>query len=241
MLQKILLGLLIIAIGIAAWQSYKVYQLERSLYKEKIVQANILAENDSVRLVAENQYAKLAKQYNELDETTSSKIEELTKIINRKDAEIQSLTSINGELSMNIDTIEATLDEESNVYFFERNTEEYYIAGTVSVDSVAPIAYIEIDNIRIPINIDVLFVRYTDDETAEVRVATNNNNIRINNIESYLKLPPRPMMELPNWGFMAGPMFGKSYGVAGGIRYKQITLMGLMLNDRWAIGPMWNF
>jgi len=241
MWQKILMVLLVLAIAFGIWQHYRTSKLENALYEEKIHQNNIIAENDSVRLIAENQYARLSKQYDELNESTSAKIAELKAIVKRKDMEIQSLTSINGELSMSIDAIRAEFDEEANLYFFERQTDEYYIAGTVSVDSVSPIAYIEIDNLRIPISIDVLFVRYTNDETAEVHVSTNNGNIKINNIESYLKLPPRPTVELPNWGFMAGPMFGSSYGVAGGIRYKRITLTGLMLNDTWAGGLMWNF
>jgi hypothetical protein len=218
-----------------------VQELEQQAYESKLEKLNILAEQDSVRQIADDRYARLSKQFIDLNEVASEEIDRVHKLVNRKDAELQSLAKINAELSVSIDTLKAEFREDLNRFHFMRKTEDYYIVGTVSVDSLAPVAYVFIDSLTIPVKIDVMFIRYTDDETVELQVAANSKFIEIKNLESFIKVPPRPKVDMPNWGYMAGPMFGKSYGVIGGIRYKKITVVGQMLTDNWGMGVLWNF
>lgn len=241
MLQKVLIVLLILAIGFGAWQSYKVQELEQQAYESKLEKMNILADQDSVRQIAEGRYARLTKQYVDLNEQFVDEVDRMTGVIGRKDVEIQALAKINGEISISMDTIAAEFEESLGRYHFMEKTDDYYIVGSVKVDSVAPIAYLIIDSLKIPISIDVIFVKYTDDETMELQVQSNSKFIKINNLESFIKVPPTPKIAVPTWGFMAGPMFGKFYGVVGGIRYKKITVVGQMLTDNWGIGALYNF
>jgi len=241
MFNKVLMALIFLSLCFAGWQYYQVQQLEQELSVSRLQHLNDMAEMDSVRQTDSTHFARLTKQFNDINEETSKELYKLSGIVRQKNTELQAMAKINGELNLHIDTIRAEFREELNRFYFMQQTDDYYIVGTVSVDSIAPIAYIYIDSLTIPINIDIMFIKYTNDETIELQINTNNRFIKINNIESFIKVPPRVDAALPTWGIMAGPMFGQSYGILGGIRYKRVSIVGQMLNDRYGFGALWNF
>ena len=221
-------------VGILILISGLVYFIN-SLKDEKLALYNALAAADTLHKIDSTRYSKLSYQYKELDSTYSE-------VVLKKNQEIQSLVKLVGKVQIVIDTVWATREnKDDSLYWFWKNTNDYRMTGHVKLVKDQLFAIIKIDTMIIPIKLDVAYVKHTDDGLIEVQINTNNKFVVIDDITSYIKVPPPSSIMTKKLDFFAGGLIGKSWGIVGGIRYKRFYFMGTLLNNGYNVGVAYGF
>ena len=186
----------------------------KGLKNENTALYNALAAADTLHKIDSVRYSQLSFQYDNLDSIKSG-------IILEKDREIQSLAHLKGKVELKIDTVWAEKkSKDDSLYWFWKNTDEYSITGKVKFIDSTWYAIIMIDTMIIPIKLDIAYIRHTVDGQIELQVNTNNKYIVIDEMTSYIKVPPINNGFNKKYEFFAGPVIGSSWGVLGGARYK---------------------
>lgn len=237
MLTKLLSAIIVILIGVGAWQYFQLESFKQEQYEARISAANDLAAADSLREIAEGRYAKLSYQYFNLDSVASKYKDEIAS----KNGVITSLTQINASLNVNNEALKniiAKFDSTENAYIFKVDSTGMYVVGRVYINDDV---IVTIDTLQVPIELDVLFVKYEENNLIEVQVQSNNPYIAINNFNSYIKVPEKPFVKPKTFQPFIGGLVGNQWGVFGGIKYKSIYLIGTMQNTGWSGGLGYGF
>jgi hypothetical protein len=233
--------LITILLGIGVYQYFEIEKYKTAEYVSNIEVKNLRAEADSTRKISDNLYARLSKQLFENDSIVKSYEAKLQ----RKDASILSLSQINAELKMDKEELKnlvAKFDSSKNAYIFKSDSGNFYIVGKVNIIKEGKEARVHIDTLKVPIKLEVAFIKYVSDDEIEVQVNTNNSNIVINNISSFVKVPSKPIVqEQKGWKFFLGGLIGNQWGPVVGVRYKSLYFIGTLQNTGYSIGAAYEF
>jgi hypothetical protein len=221
-------------LGYSIWSSYKLSSYEEIIYNAKLKELNLLAEADSLRQINDNTFVKLSKQLTGKDK----ELQEAEKTLLGKNQKILALTKVNAKLETKIQDIVASFDSTKNAYLFKIDSTGIYIVGNVKVNK--DIAIVNLDTLKVPVKLQVAFVKYVDNENIEVQIKSDNKYLSVTGMNSIFRVPTyqEKVPEVINWSYSIGGLWGKEDGVGvyGSIKYKRIEFLGLAKNSGFMLG-----
>ena len=239
-MNKVMYAIIAILLGIGIWQYMQLESYKQAKYEARIEKNNMLAASDSLRQIDSTRYAHLTFQYFDLDSVAQS----FAKSLQRKNYEITSLTTLNAELNAfnaSLQNIVANFDSTTKAYLFKVDSSGMYIVGKVRIVKEGEQAIVSIDTLKVPLEIDIAFVKYTDDGSIEVQIDTKNKNLEIKGLKSYVKVPEKPFDKPKTFQPFVGALIGNQWGIFGGVKYKSIYILGTMQNEGWSAGVGYGF
>ena len=227
--------IIIVLLLIGGYQYYLLSEEKKKNYLAEIKEYNSIVTADSLRQINDTRYARLVYKYFNLDSVAHKFI----KTIRDKHVEINSLTKINAKLIAQISNIPVLPDSgNTGVYSFKYIERNCRLSGKFHLYPKP--GYMNIDSLIIPLNFEIAYITQIDN-MIEVQVDVDNSWIKVNNIQSYIKVPRYPSINRKPWGFITGATIGNSWGIVNAFRYKTYYMISTLQNKGWSIGAGYEF